>query len=254
MIFPLFIFYSLEENNGINRIIKETYGYASQVAVEEWRDHTMSVEAAFRKIEESIFINLTPMSTFKEIKEELEEKISPKGLFKIGSQINLDIGNRKLSNKQILEIEDILLAHGLHLNEIISNEELSFQQVEGKESVSSQWDEVSNAYDTVMVNRHLRSGQKLFSDGNIVILGDINPGAEEIAGGSILVMGSLRGMAHAGAFGDEKSVIAAFRLNPTQLRIANHITRPPDGETITVNNPELARIRADKVIIEKLKI
>jgi septum site-determining protein MinC len=94
----------------------------------------------------------------------------------------------------------------------------------------------------------------LFSDGNIVILGDINPGAEVIAGGSILVMGCLRGMAHAGAFGDEKSVIAAFRLNPTQLRIANHITRPPDGETITVNNPELARIRADKVIIERLKI
>jgi septum site-determining protein MinC len=61
-------------------------------------------------------------------------------------------------------------------------------------------------------------------------------------------------MAQAGAFGDENTIIAAYRLNPTQLRIANHITRPPDGEVIMVNSPELARIRAGKVVIEKLKI
>ncbi|MDD2586562.1 MAG: septum site-determining protein MinC [Syntrophomonadaceae bacterium] len=107
---------------------------------------------------------------------------------------------------------------------------------------------------TLLICRNLRSGQNFFTEGNIVILGDINPGAEIIAGGNILVMGTLKGMAHAGAFGDEKAVITAYRLNPTQLRIANHITRPPDGESIIVNNPEVARIRAGKVVIEKLKI
>ncbi len=111
---------------------------------------------------------------------------------------------------------------------------------------------VSN--DTTLIYRSLRSGQKYRSEGNMVILGDINPGAEVIAGGNILVMGVLKGVAHAGAYGDENAVIAAFRLNPIQLRIANHITRPPDGESIIVNTPELAKIRAGKVVIEKLKI
>lgn len=214
----------------------------------------MSVEAALTDIQENILIDLTSMSTFKEIKEELEKQISTTGLFQIGTRISLDIGNRKFTSRQVREIEDVLLDYGLHLNEILCNEPLHKQQVQESNPAYSQWDEVSYSNDTVLVNTHLRSGQKLFSDGNIVILGDINPGAEVIAGGSILVMGALRGMAHAGAFGDEKTVIAAYRLNPTQLRIANHITRPPDGETIMVNNPELARIRADKVIIERLKI
>jgi septum site-determining protein MinC len=102
--------------------------------------------------------------------------------------------------------------------------------------------------------RNLRSGQKISSNGNVVILGDINPGAEVVARGNILVMGSLRGIAHAGAGGDETAVVAAFRLNPTQIRIANHITRPPDGEVVTDRDPEVARIRDGKVIIDNLKI
>ena len=100
----------------------------------------------------------------------------------------------------------------------------------------------------------LGQDKKISSDGNVVILGDINPGAEVVARGNILVMGSLRGIAHAGAGGDLTAVVAAYRLNPTQIRIANHITRPPDGEVITESNPEIARIRDGKVVIEKLKI
>jgi septum site-determining protein MinC len=67
-------------------------------------------------------------------------------------------------------------------------------------------------------------------------------------------MGSLRGLAHAGVFGDEEAIITAYRLNPTQLRIATHITRPPDGERNEVDYPEVARIREGRVVIEKLKI
>ncbi|MGI5920420.1 MAG: septum site-determining protein MinC [Syntrophomonadaceae bacterium] len=203
---------------------------------------------------EDILVDLTAMSTFKEIKEELENQIGSPGLCPIGSCVSIDIGSRQLTNKQFREIEDILLDHGLRLKEIIRQNAPDAQPEQEIDHFASQWDEFSYSSDTILVNRHLRSGQKLFSDGNIVVLGDINPGAEVIAGGSILVIGALRGMAHAGAFGDEKAVIAAFRLNPTQLRIANHITRPPDGDTIMVNSPELARIKADRVIIERLKI
>jgi septum site-determining protein MinC len=88
----------------------------------------------------------------------------------------------------------------------------------------------------------------------VVILGDVNPGAEVVAGGNILVLGTLRGVAHAGRYGDTDTVISAYRLNPTQIRISDHITRPPDGEAFRAMLPEIARIKDGEVVIEQLKI
>lgn len=103
---------------------------------------------------------------------------------------------------------------------------------------------------TILVQRTLRSGQSIRYNGNIVVLGDVNPGAEVVATGNVIVMGALRGVVHAGAGGDENAVVMAFRLQPTQLRIANHITRPPDNETVETDHPEMARIRGGVVTIE----
>ncbi len=103
---------------------------------------------------------------------------------------------------------------------------------------------------TILIKRTLRSGQNLYYDGNVVIMGDINPGAEVVATGNIIVMGQMRGMVHAGSDGDETATVMAFRLQPTQLRIANHITRPPDGEVVETNMPEIARIKNGVVTIE----
>ncbi|BAF59002.1 septum formation inhibitor [Pelotomaculum thermopropionicum SI] len=103
---------------------------------------------------------------------------------------------------------------------------------------------------TILVQRTLRSGQSIRYNGNIVVLGDVNPGAEVVASGNVIVMGALRGVVHAGAGGDENAVIMAFRLQPTQLRIANHITRPPDNENVDAENPEVARIKNGVVTIE----
>lgn len=103
---------------------------------------------------------------------------------------------------------------------------------------------------TILVQRTLRSGQSIFYNGNVVILGDVNPGAEVTATGNVIVMGSLRGVVHAGAGGDESVVVMAFHLQPTQLRIANHITRPPDNEITEADYPELARIKGGVVTIE----
>lgn len=105
--------------------------------------------------------------------------------------------------------------------------------------------------ETILLQRTLRSGQSVRYQGHVVILGDVNPGAEVVAGGNIIVMGHLRGVAHAGAGGNESALIAAFRLNPTQLRIANHITRAPDGENPDPEQPEVARISGGTVIIER---
>jgi len=103
---------------------------------------------------------------------------------------------------------------------------------------------------TILIQRTIRSGQTVRYNGNIVVLGDVNPGAEVIAAGNIIVMGVLRGVVHAGASGDGDAVVIAFRLRPTQLRIANHITRAPDGEEEFSQWPEVARIKDGVVTIE----
>jgi len=212
------------------------------------------VPAALKNSSGEMLIDLKVLNSFAEIKRELGKKLRSIDSYLLGTQVSIDIGNKQLSNKQIREIEDILLDHGLHLKDLRSNSLPGIYNIPDKESQPFGFNELPNYDETKLVCRHLRSGQKFITGGNMVILGDINPGAEVIAGGNILVIGALKGMVHAGAFGDENAVVAAFRLNPTQLRIANHITRPPDGEVIVVNNPELARIKAGKVIIEKLKI
>jgi septum site-determining protein MinC len=96
----------------------------------------------------------------------------------------------------------------------------------------------------------VRSGQKISYKGTIVILGDVNPGSEIVAAGDILVMGVLRGMAHAGARGDMSAIVAAFRLQPTQLRIAGIISRPPEEKQEVPQFPEIARLKDKAIIIE----
>lgn len=103
---------------------------------------------------------------------------------------------------------------------------------------------------TILVEGVIRSGQSVSFEGNVVILGDVNPGAQVTAGGNVIVMGVLRGTVHAGATGDEQAAIMAFRLRPTQLRIANYITRSPDGEVFNPDQPEIARVRDGTVVIE----
>jgi septum site-determining protein MinC len=84
--------------------------------------------------------------------------------------------------------------------------------------------------------------------GHITLIGDVNPGAEIIAGGSVVVWGRLRGLVHAGALGDSSSIICALELRPTQLRIADLIARPPDQHPI--NRPEFARVVAGEIIVD----
>lgn len=104
---------------------------------------------------------------------------------------------------------------------------------------------------TILVQRTIRSGQRVYYPGNVVVLGDVNPGGEVVAGGNIIVMGSFRGVAHAGAMGNENAVVAALRLEPSQLRIAGYITRAPEGDFSSPQQPEIARVQDGIVIIEQ---
>lgn len=110
---------------------------------------------------------------------------------------------------------------------------------------------------TLYIQRTLRSGQSLSSEGNIVIIGDVNPGAEIVAKGDITVWGVLGGIAHAGSDGNTYSRIRALKLYAIQLRIGDIFARRPD----TVNlpyvqktdsyTPEEARVHKKHIVIYK---
>jgi septum site-determining protein MinC len=98
----------------------------------------------------------------------------------------------------------------------------------------------------------LRSGQSISAVGTIVVVGDVNAGAELVATGDIVVWGALRGVAHAGAQGDEHAAVYALRLEPMQLRISRCIAiAPPHEKRAKHATPEVARIREGKISIER---
>jgi septum site-determining protein MinC len=100
---------------------------------------------------------------------------------------------------------------------------------------------------TLVVHRTIRSGSAVRFDGDVTIFGDVNPGAQVTAAGSILVMGALKGVAHAGATGDEESFIIGLSLQPTQLRIGRRIAiASGDGS----GGPEVAVVRGERIVIE----
>ena len=104
----------------------------------------------------------------------------------------------------------------------------------------------------LVINRTVRGGQEIQSQGSIMICGNVNPGAQIIAGGSIDIRGTCKGMVHAGAYGDATAFIVADRLMPTQIRIADRIAQPPEQmETPTV--AERASIIDGKIVIEPIE-
>ncbi len=98
----------------------------------------------------------------------------------------------------------------------------------------------------------VRSGMSVRHRGSVFLLGDLNPGGEIIAGGDIWVWGRLRGLVHAGAEGDRSAVILALQLEPTQLRIADQVARPPEGGS-PPNTPEVVYLQEDAICIASLQ-
>lgn len=102
--------------------------------------------------------------------------------------------------------------------------------------------------DTYFHKGGLRSGQRLEKEGSIVIIGDVNSGAEVIAGDNIVVLGALRGLAHAGAKGNMKAIIASSKIECPQLRIAN-VLKEMEKEEIE-ETKQFASIVEDKIVLE----
>ncbi|MFI3299987.1 MAG: septum site-determining protein MinC [Candidatus Gastranaerophilales bacterium] len=111
---------------------------------------------------------------------------------------------------------------------------------------------------TLYLQRTLRSGQSLTSDGNVVIIGDVNPGSEIIAKGDITIWGILGGIAHAGSEGNSLARIRALKMNAIQLHIGDIFARRPDNANIPyiqktdTYTPEEAIVKNKQIFIEKL--
>lgn len=86
-----------------------------------------------------------------------------------------------------------------------------------------------NSGKMTVINKTIRGGQEVRTESSVMICGNVNPGAQVIAGGSVDIRGTCRGMVHAGFYGDETAFVVADKLMPTQIRIANVIARSPDN-------------------------
>ena len=108
---------------------------------------------------------------------------------------------------------------------------------------------VEEAQKMMVINHTVRGGQEIKANCSVLICGNVNPGAQVIAGGSIDIRGTCRGFVHAGAFGDKTACVVADRLMPAQIRIADLIARAPD-EDIKANQAERAMIKDNMIIFE----
>ena len=202
---------------------------------------------------------------WRELLRELDERLSLADTFFRDSRVNLNTGNRNINQEQMQDLVDTLENHSVKLVSIRASSKLT---VEAAKAVGvpialpevDRWDPGIGASarrwisEGVLMRHTLRSGQSLRHPGHVVIIGDVNPGAEVIAGGDVVVWGRLRGMVHAGAMGNEQAVICALELVPPQLRIGNHIARSPDDETRSAGQPEIASLLDGQIVAQPWNI
>ncbi len=169
-----------------------------------------------------------------EIKEEIREKVKGK-LFQGGHFIIENV--EELPQEWVEELESFLRELDLE-----SIKRISFEGRGRKESGKR----------LLVVDRSLRSGQKVEHSGDVLVLGDVNKDAEVVAVGNIVVMGALRGIAIAGALGDESAVVVALRMEPQQIRIGKKIAISDESERVAPGYPEVARVEDGMIVLEKV--
>ena len=218
------------------------------------------VEMEVKGTKDGILVSLEPKE-WSEARDELISHIDENRAFFEGARVILDVGDKILRAKELGELRDTLSNQGVLLSGMLSNSMVTQESAQLLGLITSlkkpetktkdrmkPLDTMLQGESAVMIQRTMRSGFKVAYQGHVVVLGDVNPGAEIIASGSIVVWGRLRGTAHAGAEGDETAVVCALDLSPTQLRIASKAaTTPQDQEQ---PHPEIASIKENQIIAE----
>lgn len=205
----------------------------------------------FKGMKDALIIMLSPEQDFEELLDELQKKLEASVNFLKGVNYPVKVRGRELNSQEFsLVAQRIKEVVGLDVTEEKEEKE---SKPKVKETTNAQVRGYFYGIDegvTKFYRGTLRSGQLLKFHGNVVIIGDANPGSEIVASGNIIVLGTLRGIVHAGVTGNKDAVVVAFNLQPTQLRIADVITRPPEEKITKALLPEIAFVKDDIVYIE----
>ncbi|MNO12638.1 Septum site-determining protein MinC [compost metagenome] len=200
-----------------------------------------SNHVTIKGIKDGLVFLLDDTCEFSALLEELRYKLeySHQNIL-TGPIIHVDVklGERIITEDQKEMILDILKQKGNLLIRSIEMPDLN-EESEAKDALTT-------------MSGIVRSGQVLHHEGDLLFLGDVNPGGTIACTGDIFILGSLRGMAHAGLDGNEEAVIAASYLAPTQLRIAEVISRPPDEWENRETSMEFAFLCDGKMQIDKM--
>ena len=197
----------------------------------------MTVPALLVKLDE----NMSVEENIFQIKEKLS------GDFFKGSLAVLDYEGTKLSREDIEKIEEAIRSTNTKL---LGNKPSLKLDKQPKAAAPEQKPDVKTLR---LISKNMRSGQNVEHEGDVLVIGDVNPGSYITASGNIIVMGTLRGIVHAGAGGDDSAIVMALKLKPQQLRIARWIARPPD-ESEDPEYPEKAYVKNNQIFIEKIRI
>lgn len=196
-----------------------------------------------------ILIKLKEEATQDEIMESLKKKLTElKKLYKEENN-SIFITGKILKNSEMLAIKNLINS------KIDVKVDFDSPKTLGLHGIKKSFDREIDSSDTKFFRGSVRSGQKIEHEGSIVVLGDVNGGAEIIAGDNVIVVGVLRGLAHAGAKGNKKGIIVAASIECKQIRIANIIKeieeeKDEEGNVIVQTRKTYASVEGEEIILE----
>lgn len=194
---------------------------------------------------DGLLLLLDDACSFSELIKELEEKLSGQKSDEDSRTVHVRVhtGNRILAEEHQRKLKELVHSHHhLHIESIESN--VMFK---------ADAERMKQESEIHVVTKVVRSGQILKVIGDLLLIGDVNPGGKVMASGNIFILGALKGIAHAGCDGDEQAVICASNMKPMQLRIADCLNRAPDQEEIRRYESECAYIDENRqMVIDRL--
>jgi len=190
-----------------------------------------------------IVIRISEKATYEESIECLKKKIPALKKLYQSEKTPILVTGKILKNREMDEVKEIITSH--------INVKVTFDSPKslGLYGITKAFEKDIENSDTKFYKGSMRSGQKIEFEGSIVIIGDVNGGAEVIAGENIVILGVLRGLAHAGAKGNKKGIIASNRIECPQIRIAN-IVKEMEKDEIDMEYKYAFVNDNDEVILE----
>ncbi|WP_243290697.1 septum site-determining protein MinC [Bacillus sp. FJAT-47783] len=197
---------------------------------------------------DGLTLYLDDSCSFKDLERELDILLSKRQYVQEDSPligVILKVGNRYLTEQQEERIKTL----------IRKKRNLFVQSIESNVMTKEEAKRWKQETEIVSIAKIVRSGQVIKINGDLLLIGDVNPGGTVIATGNIFVMGSLKGNAHAGFEGNREAVIAASIMAPLQLRISNVLSRPQEEKhhQHVSGSMECAYIDDDAIVIERLQ-